>query len=84
MKTITKEQFEKLIDCEILQSDYKTWCPAKFLNRGRVRINIAILNTKGEVIISSFSCSRVKVNGIELTYIPSYSFTNSKNPFKTI
>jgi len=84
MKTIIKEQFEKLIDCEFLQSDYKTWKPAKFYNRGREYVNIAILTKNEEVIICSFSCGKVRVNGIELTYIPSYGFTNPKNPFKNI
>jgi hypothetical protein len=83
MKTITEEQFQKLIDCEVLQSDYLTWKRAKFYNRGREYINIAIKNNAGDIIICSFSCGRVRVGGIELKYIPSYSFTNPKNPFKT-
>lgn len=80
MKTITEEQYSKLIDCEVLQSDFITYKPAKFYSRGRGRVNVAI-KTNSEILISSYSCIMVKVNGIKLQYIPRYSFTNPKNPF---
>jgi hypothetical protein len=82
MKTITEDQYRKLIDCEVLQSDYVTYKPAKFYNRGLSYVNIAVKNSKGEILICSYSCSKIKVSGIELEYIPSYSFTNPRNPFK--
>ena len=82
MKTITEDQFQKLTDCEVLQSDYITYRPAKFYNRGLKYVNIAIKNPNGEILICSYSCDRIRVNGIELKYISRYSFTNPKNPFK--
>lgn len=83
MKTITEEQYNKLIDCEILQSDYKTWNPAKFYSRGLAQINYALKMKVGDIFIVNTSCSRVRINGVILKYIPRYSFTNPKNPFKT-
>jgi hypothetical protein len=82
MKPITKEQYDKLIDCEVLQSDFVTWVPRKFYSRGFCMINVASETKTGEILISAMNYSLVRVNGITLRYIPKYSFTNPKNPFQ--
>jgi hypothetical protein len=83
MKALSKEQYNKLQDCEVLQDDYLTWLPAKFYSRGLGQVNYALEMKDGSIVIAHKGCSCVKVNGIELKYIPHYSFTNPKNPFKT-
>jgi len=82
MKKLTIEQYNKLIDCEVLRDD-NTYAKHKFVSRGRKSVNIAILMNDNTILIVNYPCNRIKVNDMVLEYIPSCSFTNSKNPFKT-
>lgn len=80
----TDQEAKKLRDCEVLQSDYITWSNGrKFLRRGRGTAKVLTPFKEDQWIPVTYSCGKVKVDGQVLQYIPKYSFTNPKNPFKS-
>jgi hypothetical protein len=79
-KVITKEKYDKLIDCEYLYN-YTEWRKAKFLKRGRSFVSIVVKNLTEDFFIIKKNCRDVRVEGKELLYKDRFSFTNSKSPF---
>lgn len=80
-KDITKEQYSKLIDCELFNPGNKEPRRVKFLNRGRQFVNVVIVCADGTYLISSVSCYSVYVGGKRLPYKDRYSLTNRNKPF---
>lgn len=82
MTTISKEEYDKLIDCKY--NVYGEWRKAKFMRRGLSHVIVVISCRSGEYYTVRKCCFDVMVNDVRLDYISKHSFTNPKNPFTAL
>lgn len=82
MSQITKQQFDKLRNCTVTINGESRI--RKFVRRGRVWVTVASYHKISGIVLVKYHCGNVYVDGKQLLYIPYYSFTNPKNPFKSV